>query len=207
MSMVNALIAFTSSQVEGFLDNFRYGPPANPDEGRTPVRLRTDFSQFQTTGTPSVTLDPYDRLHLRVDEQTVGLWKKQVVGGPITTTLLSIMMTDVTQPDVDQPTDDKLAMIEYMRVFFDGRFQVLGVWKQDGVMHGQVLVPATYDMDGVELTPESVTGTPTYPLFPGYLNWMPDVVTYDTDGHETSRTGATEFAQVNQMLGWEPRRA
>lgn len=177
--MINVLIAFNSTQIDAFLDNFRFD--ANGD------RLRTDFAPFDADG---VTLDPYNPAHLNVNLQSDGMWKAYEAPGPNTTILESMLVADVViqvPDDQTQVLEPKLAMVEYLRSQFDARFQVMGSWRFDGEM-GQDEEEKLY-----------------YALNPNYLKWMPDDVTYDQDGNETSRTDATEFKDVNLYLGQTPR--
>jgi len=53
---------------------------------------------------------------------------------------------------------------------------------------------------------EVVQGTHMYPIHAQYLKIFPDDVTYDEDGNETSRTAAVAPKEVNNILGWKPRR-
>lgn len=52
----------------------------------------------------------------------------------------------------------------------------------------------------------TVEGTPVYPLHPQYMKIMPDDVTYDQDGNETSRTPAAAPKDVCLIAGQKPRR-
>lgn len=82
---------------------------------------------------------------------------------------------------------------------------VVGAWNRDGTQYGTTTVPATYDFDGNEVTPSSITGTPIYAINPNILKFMPDDVTYDSEGNETSRTPALAPKEVNKLLGWGDR--
>lgn len=171
--MINALIAFNSTQIDGFMDNFRFD--ANGD------RLATDFDNYGE-------LSPYNPANLSVNLQAEGMWKPRSEAGPATTILATMLVSD------ELNGEGKATMIEYLRSFFDGRFQVLGVWQQNGLPLGQ-----SFDEEGV------VVGNKTYPLHPQYLKWMPDDVVRDVDGNELSRTDATAFKQVNLYAGWKNR--
>ena len=49
------------------------------------------------------------------------------------------------------------------------------------------------------------TGEPTYPIHARLLEFMPDTVTYDANGDETSRTRPTIPSDINLGLGQTPR--
>lgn len=53
---------------------------------------------------------------------------------------------------------------------------------------------------------EAVVGTPVYPIHAQILKIMPDDVTYDANGNETSRVPASAPKEVNKMVGWKDRR-
>jgi hypothetical protein len=229
--MINCLIAFNSNQVDNFLDNFRThitGQDAAGDD--IYERIRTDFAPF--TDSAGNNLDPYDMRDLMVIMSSQGGWKPHIQGGPVTTILVTMYVRDVVSPDDQDPPEDKLSMVEYLRNFFDGRYQVLGTWYSVGQTHTTtpvydevdeelvVISKATLVMHGETITraiqndpityptiPDTVGGKRTYPLHPQYLKWMPDDVTYNPDPpyEETSRTDATKFKQVNKLQGHSDR--
>lgn len=81
--------------------------------------------------------------------------------------------------------------IDEAKAKFAGEVDVIGVWLPDGTQLGQTLIPATYDNEGNEVTPESVIGTATYPVDkPFLLQFMPH--------------GSLE--DVNLLSGWKNRR-
>lgn len=59
----------------------------------------------------------------------------------------------------------------------------LGSWNWDGTRYG------------------TIEGTPSIPLHPGLIDIMPDDVTHDENGIETSRIKTTMFKQVILRLG------
>ena len=190
MINTNALIAFNSNQVENFLDNFR-SHVTGQDAGGEDIyeRIRTDFAPFVDSAGNE--LDPYNRRDLIVLQTNQGGWKPNNELAPVFTIIVTMYIRDVLNDD------GKLSMIEYLRTFFDGRYQVLGCWQRNGIIHGQTLIPATYDKNGDEVTPEEIIGNRTYPLHPQYLKWMPD----DLGG-----IPATTFKQVNKLQGHPDRR-
>lgn len=214
--MINALIAFNSTQINDFFDNFRFDEDGN--------RIRTDFAPFTVTdiNDNEVTMDPYNIRDLRVDLVSQGGWKANEQG-PNTTIMSTMHVRDVivSLEDDNNPGEfeNKLAMVEYLRDNFDARYQVMGCWYESDpqyvtsegkvVMHGETITRATFDNEDPpnELTPETIGGKRTYPLNPNYLRWMPDDVEYDADGNEISRTPATEFKDVNLLQGHPQRLA
>ena len=197
--MINILTAINNNQVEQFFDNFRF------EEGG--ARLATDFAPFTIPDTEH-TIDVYGS-DCDVHMATQGHWK---VNGADNKTLVSIYISDIVYPDWSDPTDpdpkDVLAVINYMRQAFPGPIQILDAFKKDGLRHGEELIPATYDELGDEVTPETIMGTPTYPPNPSAdtLLYMPDVITYDTNGDVVSTTQATTRTEVNKLYGWNDRK-
>lgn len=217
MSTANVLVALNSSQVGNFYDNFRFDAAVDEDGHTVYVRKRIDFATFVTDNAERpVTLDPYNRNHLNVHELSEGMWKPYVQGGPVTTIMTSFNCI------THENDDGKISMVEYLRAFFPGRFQIMGVWysgiepqfvTSDGevIEYGQTITRATYDDADPpnELTPETVDGNGAYPLLPEatYLNWMPDDPIVDENGEVIGSTPATTFKQVFQTSGFPPRRA
>lgn len=210
--IVNALLIINANQVDQFLDNWRFDEtdPANP------VRLANDFAPYQTNpGTPAI--DVYDTRQCEVYETMQGLYKVNSQGAqPLQ--MVPIYFRDYVEPDWTDPQDpdpkDVLTIVHYIREAFPGAVVIADVFTQDGVRHGQTLVPAVLDDDGNVIVPEQVTGTPTYPPLPklDMLLYMPDDVVHDTDpespgfGNEISRTPATDYKQVELLAGWRDRR-
>ena len=85
---------------------------------------------------------------------------------------------------------------------------VAGAWWWDG---RQVGTEWEWDYTDPEnpVKTGGTTGTPTYTINPNTYRLMPDVVTYDENGDEVSRTPATSNADlrdINILQGQEPRR-
>jgi len=77
---------------------------------------------------------------------------------------------------------------------------IAGAWHFDtGLLWG---LSHTYDEDG-EVS--GVEGTALFPTHPLLIAFMPDVVTYDDEGMETSREAATILTDVNLMSGQATR--
>ena len=77
---------------------------------------------------------------------------------------------------------------------------IAGAWDFDtGLSWG---LSHTYDEEG-ELS--GVEGTALFPTHPLLMAFMPDIVTYDEEGMETSREAATILTDVNLMSGQAPR--
>lgn len=214
--MINLLIAFNSTDVNNFLDNFRFDETPNPDNPDGPpirTRKRTDFIPFQDhTDTPQ-TWDLYDPRHLWINMQAYGMWKERAQG-PNTYAVVSCYIHPHTELDYTDPADPDpgtvLTIAHYLREMYPGRAQILGAWQRDGVQAGQTLVPAVWDytdpFNPVLISQETVIGIPYYPLNPDYLGWMPDNVELDENMTETSRSPAVEFKQINKVAGWADRR-
>jgi len=182
MSYVNAMIAIQSNSVETFLDNWRFD--TNGD------RLRNDFTPFNSGQDNSQTIDVYDNSFCIVSMETQGYWKisnnKQ---------LISIYIADIVEPDwadLEPDPKDVLTVLHYLREVFPGPFQILEVFKRDGVRHGQTLILPTYDNEGNEIDPEEIVGQSTYPAFP-----QADMLAYMPEGI---------ISQLNKILGWNDRR-
>ena len=85
----------------------------------------------------------------------------------------------------DNPNQKLQAALDYLAANRTGHFVIAGAWWWDGRQAGTQF---TYDVDG-NIT--GTSGTPTYPIPVQLLGFMPDIVEYDIDGNETSRTPAT----------------
>lgn len=91
---------------------------------------------------------------------------------------------------------------------------IMGAWIKDGCQYGTQYTQVengtdTITVDGNDFTvphyDRVLTGTPLIPLHPRLLDFMPDEVTYDAAGVETSRTLATTLKEVANIFGWAPR--
>ena len=71
--------------------------------------------------------------------------------------------------------------IDALIVAFPNHIKIIGAWKWNG------------------------TQIPAYPLHARILEFMPDIVTYDENGNETSRVRPTVPSDVNLGLGQTPR--
>lgn len=96
--------------------------------------------------------------------------------------------------------------IEFLLTEYPGKFIIVGAWRRDGSQFGTTIVPATYDENLVEATPETVIGTPQYPIHAQYMKIFPDDVTYDQNGNELTRSAAAAPKEVNKLFGWSDRR-
>ena len=84
------------------------------------------------------------------------------------------------------------------------QFIIVGAWWWDG---RQVGTQWELDQDGDRTG--NTTGTPVYAIPTQAYRIMPDVVTYDENGNETSRTPASSNADlrdINLLSGQSPRR-
>ena len=148
--MINAQIAIQNNSVESFLDNWRFSYDA--DDNAT--RLANDFTPFETSGDRPTTIDVYNSRFCVVPLTAQGLWKKDTGAGG--RSLVSLYVADI------QDAQGKLEVLDYLRTNFAGPFVILDVWNEAGTRFGQTLIHATYDDEGNELTPENITGQPTY---------------------------------------------
>ena len=82
---------------------------------------------------------------------------------------------------------------------YQGQLRTIGSWWSDG---RQVGTEFTFDADG---TVTGTSGTPIFNLHTRILEFIPDIVTFDVDGNETSRTRPTVLSDVNLALGQAPR--
>ena len=102
----------------------------------------------------------------------------------------------------DKPKDAMIkvkAELDWLLDTYTNQTRIGAAWHWDG---RQVGTQFTYDENGV-IT--GTTGTPVYPLHARLIEFMPDIVTYDDDGNETSRTRPTVLSDVNLGLGQTPR--
>lgn len=94
---------------------------------------------------------------------------------------------------VDAPAKAQEA-IDHLTTEWPTHFIVLGAWwTRSGLQVG-----TRYDGE------MNILGTPVYPVHPQTWRLMPDLVTYDQDGNETSRTPAasnSDLRQINLIAG------
>ena len=177
--MINVLFAINNNQLDDFLNNWRYD-----DEGQ---RLNTSFQ-----------LDTYQNTLAPVGVQ--GKWK---VNAADNKTLVSIYVQDIVVPDWTGPSDpNPRNILKYAKVLMDtfqGSLVILSAFQVNGLQHG--LYTKTLD----DIT--TIEGTVTYKTRArdNPLAYMPDVVTYDPDGIETSRAEATELTDVSLVAGYASR--
>lgn len=87
---------------------------------------------------------------------------------------------------------------------YPGHIGIVGAWWWDGRQVG-----TEWELDGNGDRTGNVTGTPAKPIPNWAYQLMPDLVTYDGNGDEVSRTPASSNADlkdVNLLLGQAPRR-
>ena len=195
--MINCWLAVERSNWIKFKDNFI------SDDGENP--RRADFSR---------------RMMKFLRTHTVGHWKAPTItvqGTDYEFHVLNLYISEDTVGDHQDPPVDNPLLYELSRIkqILPGKEFVLAAWHADethltadgrGVQYGQTVTPATYDEAGDELTPEVIGGTPVYPIINARIRkFLPDDVTYDQDGNETSRSPATAFKQVNKYFGQPDR--
>lgn len=109
---------------------------------------------------------------------------------------------------IEDSTDDEDNVIPGIMTIMGARNpQLLGVWKLDGTPLGMTkeVTPATYTEEGELITEEIINyiGTPTYPFQEEtYMGYMGDIVTYNAEGEELSRTRPTEPKPITMFAGF-----
>lgn len=144
-----------------------------------------------------------------------GHWKGPNIQGT-DYVILSMYLPNIPVNDGSdgEPEDLRLLWLEKFKELLPGQEFTLGAWDRTGAQYGTSIVPAVWDytdpQNPVEVTPETIEGTPVYPIHSRIASnpelIFPDAVTYDANGNETSRTPATGPSEVNKLLGWEDRR-
>lgn len=180
MSYVNVLFALKDSHYQLLLDNFRVDQFGN--------RIRTDLTKTQAR---------------KLRHNYTGAWPSPTIGANVYHVL------SFTFPEELEDSNDITAghkWIEFLLTKWPNVWIVVGCWNRNGTQWGTTLVTAVYDDQGNEITPETVIGTPVYPVHPQHMRIMPDDVTYDENGNEVSRTPASAPKDVNLICGWSPRR-
>jgi hypothetical protein len=190
--MINCLLSINKNQVEQFLDNFRFDGDGN--------RLATDFPEWTSPAGFEVNVYDIRQCYLHLPAQ--GQWKDDT-SGPQDKQLVVLNVIDFVEPDWTDPQDpdpaDKLTVLHYLRETFPGAVTILDCFKQDGFRHGQTLIPAERDENGDIITPEQITGNPTYPPIA-----KADMLLYMPDNED--ETPATDYKEVNTNLGSAQRR-
>ena len=103
--------------------------------------------------------------------------------------------------DFDKDIMQKIqAELDDLTTNFPNHVKIVGAWHWDGRQAGTQFVR---DAEG-NIT--GTSGSPTYPLHARLIQFMPDDVTYDENGNETSRTRPTVPSDVNLAMGQSPRR-
>lgn len=86
---------------------------------------------------------------------------------------------------------------------------LLGLWYKNGLLVGTKKEQLTENVIGEdgEITTTgtyTITGEAEYPLNKAeYIKFMPDIVVYDEEGNETSRTRPTEAKPLHKFSGFE----
>lgn len=85
--------------------------------------------------------------------------------------------------------------------------ELLGLWYKNGLLVGTEKVQITQevvdDNGNVTIGEYEIQGTPDYPFnSEEYIKFMPDIVEYDEEGVELSRTRPTEAKQMHCYSGY-----
>ena len=96
-----------------------------------------------------------------------------------------------------------------------GHFYVMGAYRHDNGL--QVGLSYVYDEEGNRTYTEvedddgnitrtyDISGTAVYPQHNRLVDFMPDIIEYDSEGIPTGSTPATELTDVNLRVGQAPR--
>ena len=117
------------------------------------------------------------------DDAVVERLFKPVVNGPDTFKLFSYNTTDTGFKDD----------IDYLELTWGNDVQCQASWWYDSGIQGGMQPPVDPDTDP---TP---TGTPFYPIRNNLFLFMPDIVEYDENGDEISRTPASSNADLRDI--------
>ena len=104
----------------------------------------------------------------------------------------------------DAPVAPLLMMqmeLDNLAANYTSQFVVIGAWHWDGRQVG-----TQWELDADEQRTGDTIGISTYPIHARLIQFMPDIVTYDEDGNETSRTRPITMSDVNLGFGQSPRR-
>ncbi len=93
------------------------------------------------------------------------------------------------------------AALDYIEANRPGHVIVVAAWWWDS---RQVGTQWELDQDGERTG--NTTGTPTYPIHPRVIDFMPDIVEWDEDGNVISTTPASILSDVNLVQGQQERR-
>jgi hypothetical protein len=198
---------------EDTYDGGEWNPPVAPDRPAPPVK--PDPPVQPTDAEIEAAIGPYpDDYSGPMDETTYkvltkmydidnvqSMFKTTTAGGK-TYTLFSLYLVGSAKAK---------AAIDEMTAKWPGHFIVIGAWRWDGRQVGtqftyQDIIDEDNNVIGQEVT--GVTGTPTYPIPNAAYKLMPDVVTYNENGDETSRTVASSNADLRDinLLSGQSRR-
>ena len=229
MSEVNIWLAMSQQAVNEYqkiiqydVDKAAYDAAVSEQAGlqaRTD-RLNAEIQEFIDMGetqlvfanvptvTPPAEPTPYSG---PMDDQTVkimsavaergiaDMFKQPTIGGKTYITLSINVNTNAAQDAIDHLTET-----------WPAHFIVLGAWWMDGRQVGtQWEVDENPDSETFGERTGNTTGDPLYPIPAAAWRVMPDVVTYDENGDETSRVVATSNADlrdINLLAGQAPRR-
>lgn len=187
--VVNVLAAIIEPKQQDLRKNFELIDPRNPELGY--VRE---------------VLTPEERKILGKHHRT-SHWKQMNSMG----VRHNVMSFYIPSPEIPG-TGGRLMWIEGMLAKWPGDSFIVGVWNPDGSQYGTTIIPAVtaWNEETGEsdiLVPESIEGTPVYPISDRVMECMPDDVTYDpVTGAEVTRVPASKYKDVIQMSGWKPRR-
>ncbi len=174
MSLVNVLFAVRPAVRKALLDNFRLKDPDDPSLGR----VREDLTLAQAR---------------KLRNAFTGRWGKITVNGKV----FAILCFYVPSTPMSR-TNKKLRWVEFILRRWPARFFVVGVWNRDGTQYGTRIEPPEYTAevaaDGtvsqIMTKPQTITGTPVYPVHPRAIEFMPN----------------GEFEDVLNFSGWAKRR-
>lgn len=194
--MINVLMAMELSIAQKLRQNFKLVDPNDPTQGYE----RNDLTNAQRK---------------KLKNFVEGFWKGPNYLGTDYAIISMYFPEETVGSREEPPTGDKrLYWYERLKQLIPGDEFNLGAWDITGAQYGTKIIPPVYDYtdpeNPVEITPETVVGTPVYNI-PNIVQnnpelIFPDDVTYDSNGNETSRTGATAPKEVNKVFGWEDRR-
>lgn len=177
--MINVIIAIETATAIKLRDNFKLVDPQDPSQGY----VRNDLNNAQ-------------RRKLRT--HISGHWKGPTFQGTPYVIVSMYFPNDRVAAD-----DPRLWWLEKFKQLLPGKEFVLGAWDRTGAQYGTRIIPAVKDYTDPEnpvlVTPETVTGTPVYPI-PNLVLNNPDQIFPDVDG-----IPATGPSEVNKILGWADR--
>lgn len=91
------------------------------------------------------------------------------------------------------------AELDNLAAKYPAQFAIAGAWHWDGRQVGTQWVDVMDHSQGT-------TGAPTYARHSRLIQFMPDIVTYNANGAEISRTRPLTLSDVNLSLGQSPRK-